>query len=101
MPDGSGTGTLGIRVPDSPFVLQLLRALGRPIIASSANRQGENPPRAAEEADVFGNDVDILADGGKIADGIPSTVVLATKNDCRILREGGISADDIESAWNG
>lgn len=101
VPDASGSGTLGIRVPDSQFVLALCRKLEIPIISSSANRAGKAPALSAAEADVFGNEVDLLVDGGAIAIGTPSTVVRCAEEKFEILRAGGIDAETIASAWNG
>lgn len=100
VPDGTGDGTLGIRVPDSLFVYELCKRLERPIIASSANPAGSVPPLSAGAADVFGEEIDILVDGGPIVDGIPSTVVRCIGDEYEILRCGGVSAADIESAWD-
>lgn len=99
VPDGTGDGTLGIRVPDSPFVLALCRELGRPIVSSSANPAGAPPPTTADAADVFGDAVDLLIDGGSAADGVPSTVVLCRADAFEILRRGGIDDGDIRAAW--
>ncbi|MCC8109832.1 MAG: threonylcarbamoyl-AMP synthase [Planctomycetes bacterium] len=100
LPDGTRNGTLGVRVPDSPFALQVLRELGRPIISSSANRSGQPAPLTADDADVFGDDVDLLVDGGPVSGGVPSTVVLCGSDDYEILRPGGVPEDAIENAWN-
>lgn len=101
VPDGThGDSTIGIRIPDSAFAHELCRLLGRAIISSSANAAGQPPPLNAEAADVFGDAVDLLVDGGPVIGGVPSTVVECFKNGYRILREGAIHAEAIESAWN-
>lgn len=99
VPDTSGTGTLGIRIPDSCFVLALCRELEIPIISSSANSAGRMPPLDAAAADTFGDDVDLLVDGGAVTGGTPSTVVRCLGDKYEILRPGGIGAEAIASAW--
>lgn len=100
VPDGTaGGGTLGIRIPDSEFVLALCAALGGPIVSSSANPAGEQPPSTARAADAFGDEVDLLADGGAIVGGIPSTVVRCVGGEVEILRRGGVEERAIRDAW--
>lgn len=101
VPDGTGSGTLGIRIPDSEFVLAVCRRLGRPLITSSANPAGAPPPTDAAMADAFGDGADILVDGGPVVGGTASTVVRCGDNDYEVLRVGGISEDAIDAAWNG
>ncbi|MCC8191314.1 MAG: threonylcarbamoyl-AMP synthase [Planctomycetes bacterium] len=99
--DGTDSdGTLGIRIPDSQFVLALCRRLERPLIAASANSAGAKPPADADAADVFGDAVDLVVDAGPIVDGTPSTVVHCLANEYHILRDGAIGADAIDAAWN-
>lgn len=98
LPDGAG-GTLGIRVPDSPFVLALCRELGGPVVTSSANAAGDAPPATAAAADVFGDAVDLLVDGGPAAAGVASTVVKCDGAACDILREGAIPASAVRDVW--
>lgn len=99
VPDGTGSGTLGIRIPDSPFMLALCRKVGRPIITSSANKAGAEPPMDAAAADVFGDAVDLLIDGGGLVEGVPSTVVECREDGFTILRDGDIDREAIASAW--
>lgn len=102
VPDGSGSGdTLGIRIPDSPFILAVCRELGRPIVSSSANAAGAPPPSTAAAADVFGDAVDLLVDGGAIADGVPSTVVRCDGEEFAVLRGGGVDDAAVDAAWRG
>lgn len=101
VPDGTGgASTLGIRIPDSLFVYELCRRLGRAVISSSANLAGEKPPADAVAADGFGDEVDLLVDAGLVAGGVASTVVECYRDGYRILREGAISAEAVESAWS-
>lgn len=99
VPDGTGS-TLGIRIPNSPFVLALCGELDRAIISSSANPAGAPPPGDAADADVFGDAVALLVDGGPVIEGVPSTVVKCEGDTYVILRRGGISDDAIDAAWN-
>lgn len=103
VPDGTGgDGTLGIRVPDSPFALALIERLGRPIVSSSANPAGMPPPLDADAADVFsyGEDgVALLIDGGPVVGGTPSTVVRCGVDAYEILREGGVDGEAVRVAW--
>lgn len=102
--EGSGgtaaeDGTIGVRVPDFPFVLALCRELEGAIMSSSANPAGAAAPKDAAAADAFGDAVDLLVDGG-VVDGIPSTVV---KCPCdgkyEILRSGGVPDAAIENCF--
>ncbi|MDR1745633.1 MAG: threonylcarbamoyl-AMP synthase [Planctomycetota bacterium] len=101
VPDGTNSGgTLGVRVPDSPFALALCRRVGGALISSSANPAGAPPPRDADAADVFGDAVDLLIDGGP-AEGVASTVVKCVGDEFEILRSGGVGNGGIRAAWDG
>lgn len=79
--------TLGVRLPDHRFVQACAERFG-PIAATSANRHGE--PTITDPAELgvaFGDDVDVIIDGG-ILDGTASTVVDVTTIRPTILRQG-------------
>ncbi len=99
LPDELSTlPTIGVRMPNHPFALQLLRAVG-PLAVTSANRSGDENPLTAEDVlDQLGGRIDLLLDGGKCPGGVPSTVVDCTVPDVKILRQGAISAADIRQA---
>lgn len=82
-------GTLGIRVPDHPVALALLRAIGRPVLTTSANLSGEPPAMAAEEVRLEG--LAAIVDGGRAPGGIPSTVVNLTGDEPRLIRAGPVT----------
>ena len=98
IPDAAGA-SVGIRVPNSPFVRGLCRRLGRAIVSSSANPAGRPPPTMPDQADAFGDAVDVLIDGGPAAGGIASTVAICLDGKLRIARQGGIGAAALFAAW--
>ena len=60
-----GRDTVGLRVPDQPLALELLRAFGGGVAAPSANRFGRvSPTTAADVRADLGDDVDLVLDGG-------------------------------------
>lgn len=95
---GAGLETLAVRVPRHPDALALLRAVGRPVAAPSANRSGEVSPTTAAHV-LAGLDGRIAAvlDSGPCPVGIESTVLdLAAGAPC-LLRPGGVPVEAIEA----
>jgi len=84
-------GTIGIRCPADPIAADLLCAVDAPVVAASANRAGQEPPRSAEGviAELDGA-VDLLIDGGQTRYAKASTVVRLRNDAFEILREGVI-----------
>ena len=92
------SGSLGIRVPDSPFLLRLLRMSG-PLAVTSANTAGGPEPVAF--ADIGAHLLEAAAialDGGESGSGIPSTVAEIREGAVSILRRGGITEDELNLA---
>jgi L-threonylcarbamoyladenylate synthase len=95
----AGDGTVGWRVPAHDWLLGLLRALGGPIVASSANPAGLPPPKTCAEAvRLLGGSASLAVDGGTIAEGSPSTVAELTRDGLRVLRPGAISEEALRAA---
>lgn len=89
--------TIGIRMPDYPFTLDLLEATG-PLATTSANISGEsNPVTAQDVLEQLGGRIDLLLDGGETPGATPSTVVDTTEPEIKILREGPISKAEIDA----
>ncbi len=81
--------TVGIRVPDHPLALALLRRTG-PMAVTSANRSGEPEALSDVEArEIFGDGVAVYLPG-ECPGGAPSTVVDATGRELVVLREGPV-----------
>ena len=94
----AGRLTIGVRVPDHPAPRALAAALG-PLPTTSANVSGE--PEAADAAEIerlFGDAVALILDGGPAPGGPASTVVDASGPEPRVLREGAIPVESLESS---
>jgi L-threonylcarbamoyladenylate synthase len=90
--------SIGIRMPDHPVALELLKQFG-PIAATSANLSGKNNPHDAKDVyKQLNKRVPLILDGGRCPGGVPSTVVDCSENEVRILRPGAISEEVIKAA---
>lgn len=92
-------GTQAFRVPDHAVARRLIAASGGGLPVTSANRSGQPDGKDAHEvlAQLDGR-IALVLDGGPVTGGVPSTVVDCTTNELRILREGAITAAQIERA---
>jgi len=99
LPEALGPqATLGVRMPDHPLALQLLRAYG-PLAVTSANLSGAGENRTAEQARAeLGGQVELTIDGGETPGGVPSTVVDLTQAGFPVLRPGPISRQALDLA---
>ena len=94
-----GRDTVGLRVPDHPVARQLLEAFGGGVAAPSANRFGRVSPTTADHVRAdLGADARVVLDGGPCRVGVESTIVDVTGVEPAILRVGGVSRGDVESA---
>lgn len=92
----AGTDTIGVRQPDVPALVPLLKSSG-PLTGTSANRSGDAPVTSAEKvAQALGEAVDLILDGGETAGGSPSTLV-DTRGPIRLVREGAVMRARIEA----
>jgi L-threonylcarbamoyladenylate synthase len=92
----AGLGTVAIRVPAHPVARALLAAFDGPIAAPSANPSGGiSPTRAAHVRDGLGGRIDAVINGGKCAVGLESTIVMPMDGKVRLLRSGGVPAEEI------
>ena len=90
-------GTVGVRVPASGVVRELIRRVGAPLTGTSANLHNQPPPMTAQAAaDAVGTLVDMVLDGGSGA-GAPSTVIDLAQDPPLILRAGAVDAPTIQA----
>lgn len=88
--------TIGIRIPNHPLTLELLRQFGSGIVGPSANKYGRvSPTTAAHVTNDLGNEVAGVVDGGACQVGIESTIIDLTADQPCIMRVGAISAAEI------
>ena len=95
----SETGTLGIRIPDYKLIVDIVKDLGKPVTATSANASYQKRPYKLK--DVFENIsnsqkkiVDLAIDAGELPHNEPSTVIDTTMEDLVVLRQGEIKLKD-------
>ena len=90
----AGLPTLAVRVPAHPVMAAVLRGLGRPLAAPSANASGSiSPTTAAHVAASLGPRVPLIVDGGATPGGLESTIVGVDGDRVTLLRPGGIPAE--------
>ncbi len=89
---------VGIRMPQHPVALELIRRTGLPLAAPSANRFGHISPTTAAHvlADLDGR-IDAVLDAGPTACGVESTVLDPGQHPAILYRHGAVSQEQIES----
>ncbi len=86
---------IGVRIPNVPILLEVLKEIGEPLASTSANISGEPPLKTHEEVSrVFGSKIDLIVEGE--SGDIPSTVLDASGERPVILRKGKINFLEIE-----
>ena len=94
----AGLPTVGLRVPSHPAMQALLRAVGRPLAAPSANASGSiSPTRAGHVLKSLGGRIPLIVDAGPTERGLESTIVAATGGPLRLLRRGPIELEAVEA----
>lgn len=81
-----GSGAIAFRLPDDKFLAKVLKISG-PLVAPSANWEGEQPAKTIAEAKKYFGDEAIYYDGGKIT-GESSTLVKLKNGKLEIIRKG-------------
>ena len=95
----SETGTLAIRIPNYKLVLDVVKTLGKPITATSANSGYQKRPYKISDIlnNLSGkqkNLIDLIVDAGELPHNDPSTVIDTTFEDPAVLRQGEIKLKD-------
>lgn len=93
-----GLETVGVRCPDHPVTLDIIRAAGVPVAAPSGNRSGRPSPTCARHMleDMEGR-IQAVVDGGPCGVGVESTIVDLTLPVPRLLRPGGLPLEALEA----
>ncbi len=95
----SGLPTIALRVPANPVARALLNEVNLPVVAPSANLSGGPSPTTARHVlDDLNGRIAAVLDGGASTIGVESTVLDITRRVPTILRPGGVTQEEIESA---
>ena len=95
----AGGETVGLRCPDHPLTLALLRLSGLPFAAPSANPSGAPSPKTAEQVrEYFDGQIAAIVDGGPCGIGKESTILDMSAAPYRILRQGALPAEELADA---
>ena len=93
----AGGDTIGVRCPDHPKTLALIKLAGVPLASPSANLSGQTSPKSAKDVrTVFDGKIDAVVDGGPCQVGIESTIVGLATDEPVLFRLGGLPAEEIE-----
>ena len=94
----AGLDTLALRVPDNAATVALIKALGQPIAAPSANRSGGiSATSAGDIVSELGEKVAVILDDGPSHVGLESTIVMLADGVAYLLRPGGCPREAIEA----
>ncbi|MEY5062864.1 MAG: hypothetical protein RLZZ112_828 [Verrucomicrobiota bacterium] len=92
----AGLDTVAVRCPSHPIAQKLLRAVGSPLAAPSANRFGRISPTDADAVrQELGGKIPLILDGGPCSVGLESTVVNLVGPNPEILRPGAVTVEQI------
>lgn len=97
----NGLPTIAIRMPDDPFVLEIMDTIGKPMLVSSANIS--DMPSCTSGEDVL-KQLDGRIDGivmGESSSSLASTIVDCTQTKIKVLRAGAISEENIHTVLRG
>lgn len=93
-----GRPAAAFRVPANTATRSVIRSLGSPVVAPSANRfGGVSPTTAAHVVASLHTDVDLVLDGGPCPVGLESTILDTTVDPMQLLRPGAVLVEELES----
>lgn len=92
----AGLDSIAVRIPNHPVAREIIAALGKPVVAPSANRSGHVSPTTAQHVltDLRGR-IELIVDGGATPVGVESTIVACLTRPT-LLRPGGLAREAIE-----
>ncbi len=94
---GRETGKIGLRVPSSKVILEILGLIKHPLTGTSANASGYPPAQSAQQVKrYFAEKIDLIVDAGILSGGKSSTLLDITSDVPVLLREGQVKKEEIE-----
>ena len=93
----NSTGAIGVRISSQPIATEIVRMLGRPVTATSANPSGQAGAQTLAQArDYFTGKIKIFIDGGALPSQTGSTVAAVAGNKITIIRAGEIAKSELK-----
>lgn len=93
-----GSGVIGVRIPDSQEVIDLIDKVGEPLLVSSANISGHDVCKNFDEVTECFNGKIAGIVKGETKSNLPSTIVDLTGNNPKLIRQGSLSLEEIQKA---
>ena len=94
--DESNDSTIGIRIPNNPVALEIIKQSGGMVLTTSANFAGENPAKEYEDLNKdLADQVDYVVHGSNGSSGIPSTIIKIFNNEISVIRDGNVHMEEI------
>jgi len=95
----NSAGGVGVRISSQPVAQEIVKTLGRPLTATSANPSGQPGAYTVAQAQAYFSDrIEIFLDGGELASRTGSTVAAVADNKIQIIRAGEITKSELEMA---
>jgi tRNA threonylcarbamoyl adenosine modification protein (Sua5/YciO/YrdC/YwlC family) len=92
--DNQSLDRFSVRVPQSPFILALLKETG-PLAIASAARVGQKPALNTDRIFVLESDLAVMFESGELPEGPATTIIEADSNQMTIIREGAITREQL------
>jgi len=94
----NSTGAIGVRISSQPIANEIVRMLGQPLTATSANPSGQPGAQTIAQArDYFSGKIKVFIDGGALTSKTGSTVAAVVGNKIKIIRAGEIGKDELQN----
>jgi L-threonylcarbamoyladenylate synthase len=94
----NSAGGIGVRISSQSTANEIVRMLGRPLTATSANPSGRPPARTIAQArNYFPGEIEVFIDGGESTSKTGSTVAAVVENKIKIIRAGEIGKDELQN----
>ena len=94
--DESNDSTIGVRIPNNPVALEIIKQSGGMVLTTSANFAGENPAKEYEDLNKdLADQVDYVVHGSNGSSGIPSTIIKIFNNEISVIRDGNVHMEEI------
>jgi len=96
----AGGTTVGLRIPNQPLLIQIIREFGAPLAITSANLTGHPAATSPQEfSEILYSRIDYIVDDGETPGPIPSTVYDLSVSPPNVLREGVIPSETLDKEW--